>query len=72
MRKFIINILVILAISLTSIVLAQEPKTTTITYSVDHKHAVGIGKGELRITKAGIEYRGESKNESLHGRNWQD
>ncbi len=74
MEKLIMGIFLtlVLTISLVSIVFAQEPETTEFTYSVEHNHAVGIGKGELRITKNGIEYRGESKNEPEHSRNWQD
>lgn len=74
MKKLTINILITLAaiISFIPMIFAQEPETIDITYSVEHKHAVGIGKGELHITKDGIEYRGISKNEALHGGTWQD
>lgn len=52
--------------------LAQEPVTTSVTYNVEHDHAIGIGKGELKITPESIEYLGISKNEGLHSRIWKD
>src|SRR6185295_2772517 len=42
------------------------------TYQVDHDHAVGSGRGELRITTTGFEYRGASKDEARHSRIWRD
>lgn len=50
----------------------SEAGSEAVIYSVEHKHAIGKGKGELRITKAGIEYRGISKEEALHGSSWLD
>jgi hypothetical protein len=57
---------------------AQEPTATTavekaeIIYKVEHDHAVGSGKGELRITDEGVEYRGESEDEACHNHVWRD
>lgn len=42
------------------------------TYKVAHDHAFGKGKGELRITDTGIEFKGEGKDEERHSRNWRD
>jgi hypothetical protein len=40
------------------------------SYRVDHDHALGSGRGELRITEGGFEYRGTSEDESRHSRAW--
>ena len=42
------------------------------SYQVDHDHAVGSGRGELRITATGFEYRGTSKDEARHSHVWRD
>ncbi|MBS1806629.1 MAG: hypothetical protein JST84_00385 [Acidobacteria bacterium] len=42
------------------------------TYQVAHDHAVSTGKGELRITDTGIEFKGEDKEEARHSRAWRD
>ena len=42
------------------------------TYQVDHDHAIGSGRGELRITTTGFEYRGMSKDEARHSHVWRD
>lgn len=65
-------ILAFLILSLQFIALAQEPVTTIVTYTVEHKHGIGIGAGKLKITAESVEYRGESKNEGLHSRIWKD
>ncbi len=41
-------------------------------YRVAHDHAIGEGKGELRITESGIEFTGEGKEETRHNCNWRD
>jgi hypothetical protein len=51
---------------------ALYAKPASLTYQVAHDHAVGEGRGELRITDTGIEYRGEGKNEQRHSHNWRD
>ncbi|MGE0129221.1 MAG: hypothetical protein AB7U82_14190 [Blastocatellales bacterium] len=55
-------------------VAAQDPvkDEPVAVYSVAHDHAIGKSKGELRITKSGIEFRGEGKDETRHSRNWRD
>jgi hypothetical protein len=42
------------------------------TYQVAHDHAIGEGRGELRLTEAGIAFKGEGKDEERHSRNWRD
>lgn len=42
------------------------------TYKVAHDHRIGRGDGELRITEAGIEYRGASEGEARHDSVWRD
>jgi len=51
---------------------APTTKAASVTYQVAHDHAVGEGRGELRITYTGIEYRGTGKDEQRHSRNWRD
>lgn len=43
-----------------------------LTWKVEHDHAIGEGKGELRITESGIEFDGEGKDENRHSRHWRD
>lgn len=42
------------------------------TYKVTHDHAIGKGKGELRVTDTGIEFKGGDKDEERHSRTWRD
>ncbi|MEP7272894.1 MAG: hypothetical protein ABI882_15440 [Acidobacteriota bacterium] len=51
---------------------ARVGKPGEVTYKVVHDHAVGKGRGELRITDTSIEFTGEGKDEERHSRNWQD
>jgi hypothetical protein len=53
---------------------AQDPAKDepVAVYSVAHDHAIGKGRGELRITESGIEFTGEGKDETRHSRNWRD
>lgn len=58
---------------------AQDSQPTTnsrsaviTTYKVLHDHALGKGKGELRVTDTGIEFKGADKDEERHSRNWRD
>jgi len=71
-QKLTVTVLIVLAeiISLTPMVVAQDQED--IVYKVEHKHAIGVGRGELHITKDGIKYSGESQNEPSHSRSWQD
>src|SRR5262245_56503741 len=50
----------------------QKPseETPLATYQVKHDHAVGSGRGELRITASGIEYVGASEREKTHSKTW--
>lgn len=73
MKNTIMWFLTILMMIVTPAVnFAQNDQIETVSYSVEHKHAIGTGKGELHITKEGIEYRGISKEEALHGSSWLD
>ena len=51
---------------------AKSDSPVISTYKVSHDHVIGKGKGELRITDAGIEFKGEDKDEDRHSRNWRD
>lgn len=51
---------------------AKNSSLVISTYKVAHDHAVGTGKGELRITATGIEFKGEGKEEARHSRTWGD
>lgn len=61
-----------------SLAAAQHPEPgrgaqpLTPTYKVVHDHAVGEGRGELRITDTGITFTGEGKDEERHSRDWRD
>src|SRR5262249_38861530 len=54
-------------VSMATVAFAQD-----LIYNVEHEHGIGSGKGELRITETGIEYRGESENEARHNHVWRD
>lgn len=43
-----------------------------VSYKVKHDHAVGSGRGELRIMPDGIEFVGEGEREAAHSRAWRD
>lgn len=47
-------------------------KLESLTWKVEHDHAIGEGKGELHITDSGIEFKGDGKDEERHSRNWPD
>lgn len=51
---------------------AKDSDQTIATYQVAHDHAIGEGRGELRITESGIEFKGEGKDEERHSRQWRD
>lgn len=50
----------------------SDVATALYIYKVAHDHRIGKGDGELRITEAGIEYRGASADEERHSRVWRD
>ncbi len=49
-----------------------EESPALYTYKVAHDHRIGKSAGELRITEAGLEYKGESDEEDRHSRVWRD
>ncbi len=54
---------------------AQNPQPSqpaSPTYKVIHDHALGKGRGELRITENGIAFQGEGQDEERHSRTWRD
>lgn len=51
---------------------AKSNSPVISTYKVSHDHAIGKGKGELRITDTGIEFKSEDKDEERHSRTWRD
>jgi hypothetical protein len=63
-----------LAFCAAAIVAAARPadQPAAAVYKVVHDHALGQGDGELRITEAGIEFKGEGKDEARHSRTWRD
>jgi hypothetical protein len=69
--------LVLFAVTISAMAtaaVAQDPAKDepVAVYSVAHDHAIGEGKGELRITDSGVEFKGEGKDETRHSRNWCD
>jgi hypothetical protein len=68
----------VILIAVATSAYAQEPAATAIIeqpdfiYKVEHDHGIGSGKGELRITDEGVEYRGESEDEVRHNHVWRD
>lgn len=68
-------VLAVLWSALANSVNAQNPQpshTASPTYKVIHDHALGKGRGELRITENGIAFQGEGQDEERHSRTWRD
>ena len=82
MGRLLVSSLLFVMSAGVAVAYAQEPAQATPPekkvdfaiplYKVEHDHRIGSGKGELRITETGIEYRGEGKDESRHNHVWSD
>lgn len=49
-----------------------EMEPALYTYQIEHDHRFGSGRGELRVTGTGFEFRGEDPKEKEHYQIWRD
>jgi hypothetical protein len=54
-----------------ALLLSNQDSGEVAVYQVRHDHGVGSGRGELRITPDGFEFRGDGE-EKRHSRTWRD